>query len=301
MILIDYSAISVAAIAQELYKMPSNSDLDDGYIRHLVINSLRSYRNKYHRQFGEVVICCDDKHYWRKDVFPEYKIGRKKMKEDSKIDWNVIHRGVDLVREELKVYFPYPVVMCDGAEGDDVIYTLIEWAQENDLQKDGMWEGTPNPHLIIASDEDQIQSQKFSGVKQYSPNKKSFITAGEIGVENFIKLHIAEGDSSDSIPNTLSPNNSFSEKIRQKPLRQDRKDEFIKYGIDACRTDDERQYYERNKTLIDFRCIPDEIKKSIVNEFLTQKKGCDFRGRKKIMNYFIKSRMKMMIDHLSEF
>lgn len=301
MILIDFSAISVAAIAQELYKMPPNSAIDDGYIKHLVINSIRAYRQKYRLEYGEIVICCDSKRYWRKDIFPEYKASRKKVKEESKIDWSVIHHGVDLVRNDLKEYFPYPVIMVDGAEGDDIIYTIIEWAQENDLKSSGMWEGTPNPHLIISSDEDQIQSQKFKNVKQYSPNKKAFITSGDISVSDFIKTHIAEGDKSDGIPNALSVDNSFTDKIRQKPLRQDKKESFVKYGIDACESDDEKKFYNRNQQLIDFDYIPQDIKSSIISEFIEQKSKCDFRGRKKVMNYFIKNKMRMMIDHLNEF
>lgn len=301
MILIDFSAISVAAIAQELYKMPANSVIDDSYTRHLVINSIRAYRQKYYRQYGEIVICCDSKNYWRKDVFPEYKFNRKKMKEESKIDWDVVHHGIDLVRSDLKEYFPYPVVMVDGAEGDDIIYAVIEWAQENDLQQGGMWEGTPNPHLIVSSDEDQIQTQRFPQVKQYSPNKKTFITSGDINIEQFVSLHIAEGDSSDSIPNVLSPDNSFTDKIRQKPLRKDRKEEFMTDGISACKTPDELLYYKRNQKLIDFRFIPEQLKKSILTEFIDSKEKCDFRGRKRIMSYFIKNRMRSLIDHLSEF
>lgn len=301
MILIDFSAISVAAIAQELYRLPANSSIDDGYIRHLVINSLRSYRQKYHRQYGEIVICCDAKRYWRKDFFPEYKFNRKKMKEDSKVDWDVIHRGVDLVRNDLKEFFPYPVVMVDGAEGDDVIYTIIEWAQENDLQTTGMWEGTPKPHLIVSSDEDQIQTQRFPLVKQFSPNKKTFINSGDLNIEQFVNLHIAEGDDGDSIPNTLSQNDSFSNKIRQKSLRKDRKEEFITKGISACRDKDEETFYKRNQKLIDFRFIPLELKSSILSEFKEQKEKCDFRGRKRIMSYFIKNKMRAMIDFLSEF
>lgn len=301
MVLIDFSAISVAAIAQELYRLPANSSIDDGYIRHLVINSIRSYRQKYHRQYGEVVICCDARSYWRKDFFPEYKFKRKKHKEESKIDWDVIHRGVDLVRSDLKEFFPYPVVMVDGAEGDDVIYTIIEWAQDNDLQTTGMWEGTPTPHLIVSSDEDQIQTQRFPLVKQYSPNKKTFITSGDLNIEQFVNLHIAEGDDGDSIPNTLSQNDSFSNKIRQKPLRKDRKEEFIIGGISACRDEQEKEFYKRNQKLIDFRFIPNDIKASILSEFNEQKEKCNFRGRKRIMSYFIKNKMKAMLDFLSEF
>ena len=48
-------------------------------LRHMILNSLRGYKQKFGKQYGEMVIACDNMKYWRRDVFPLYKAGRKKL------------------------------------------------------------------------------------------------------------------------------------------------------------------------------------------------------------------------------
>ena len=40
-----------------------NSEVDVAMIRHMVLNSLRANRKKFKSDFGELVICADDKDY----------------------------------------------------------------------------------------------------------------------------------------------------------------------------------------------------------------------------------------------
>lgn len=273
----------------------------DDYVRHLTINMLRSYRMKYGREFGELVICSDASNYWRKEKFPQYKAARQKAKDDSAFDWESIFHGMEIVRQDLIDYFPYPVLHVNHCEADDIIHTLCEWSQTNDLTQDGIFTEEPKPLLIMSSDGDMVQNQRFSNVKQYSPRHKKFVNTNGVPIEDFIKDHICEGDTGDGIPNCLSPDNSFTDKIRQKPLRKERRAEFVEKGIDACQTEDEKKYYLRNQEVIDFRFIPQHIKDAIIEEFEKQTKRCKFIGRKKIMNYLIKNRMSLLIEHLSEF
>lgn len=302
MIVVDFSQTAISAITADMYGSSGGSKMDEGYIRHVIINMIRSYRLKYGREYGDIVIACDASRYWRTEFFPFYKASRKKTREDSPFDWETIFRGIEITREELKEYFPYPVIRVDKAEGDDVIAVLAEWAFENDLQKDGMWEGEPNPFLIISADGDQIQNQRFSNVKQYSTMHKKWLAPPPgMSVAQYLAEHIAEGDTGDGICNVLSADNCLVDKIRQKSLKKDRRADFIARGIDACMTDEEKQYYHRNQTLIDFKCIPVEIKENIISEFLAQREICQKRGRKRIMSYLIKNRMSLLVDHLSEF
>lgn len=301
MIVVDFSQVSIGAITADAYKSP-NSDIDVSYARHLIINTIRNiyFRNKL--EYGtEMVLACDAQNYWRKEFFQYYKSNRKKMKEDSKLDWEAIGKCLDVVREELKLYFPYPVIYVNRAEGDDVIGTLAEWTATNDLTVDGMWEGEPKPLLVVSSDGDQIQTQQFPHVRQWGPLQKKYLTTEGQTIEEFIREHIAEGDRTDGIVNVLSESNCIVDGIRQKSLMKDRREEFIKLGIDACRTDKERENYLRNQTLVDFRFIPQDVKDNIIQEFLEQREVCKKRGRMKLMTYFVKNRMSLMLDHLSEF
>ena len=88
MILIDFTQIAIGSLMVALNR--SDEDVDDALIRHLVLNNLRYYRSKFNEEYGELVICCDSKHYWRRDYFPHYKANRKKDRASSGYDWNFI-------------------------------------------------------------------------------------------------------------------------------------------------------------------------------------------------------------------
>ena len=75
MILIDLSQIMVASTMMSMGK--DQSEVDIGMVRHMILNSLRMYRQKYHVEYGELVLCCDGRHSWRRDHFPQYKASRK--------------------------------------------------------------------------------------------------------------------------------------------------------------------------------------------------------------------------------
>ena len=108
--------------------MHINSDprakIDEGLIRHIVLNSLRSYTKQFKAKYGNMVICCDSKKYWRREVFPFYKSNRKKDRDKSDFDWNLIFETLNKIRDELKQNLPYRVIEVEGAEADDIIAVL---------------------------------------------------------------------------------------------------------------------------------------------------------------------------------
>ena len=59
-----------------------HNDLSVDLVRHLVLNSIRSYRTKFSNDYGELILCYDDKHYWRREYFPNYKSNRKSKGEN---------------------------------------------------------------------------------------------------------------------------------------------------------------------------------------------------------------------------
>ena len=193
MILIDFTQIAIGSLMVALNR--SGDDVDDALIRHLVLNNLRYYRSKFNEEYGELVICCDSKHYWRRDYFPHYKANRKKDRASSGYDWNFIFESLNSVRDEIKTHFPYKVLEIYGAEADDIIATLVK-------SNDG-----DTPNLIVSSDKDFIQLHRFN-VKQYSPVSKKFVNGSDpIG---YLREHIIKGDRSDGVPNVLSPDDTFT-------------------------------------------------------------------------------------------
>ena len=77
MILVDLNQIMIGSLMVQVTRDP-DLKIDEFLVRHLVLNSLRYYRKKFYEEYGEFILCCDSKHYWRKDVFPNYKANRKK-------------------------------------------------------------------------------------------------------------------------------------------------------------------------------------------------------------------------------
>ena len=122
-ILIDLNQVLIANLMQQL-NQDKNQKLDEGLIRHMVLNSLRSYNKQFKSKYPNVILCCDNKHYWRKDYFPFYKSQRKHDREASGYDWGMIFDVLNKIRDELKNHSPYKVIDVDTAEADDVIAVL---------------------------------------------------------------------------------------------------------------------------------------------------------------------------------
>ena len=115
MIVIDYNQVAIGAFMAEL-RNRSDVEVNLPLLRHMILNTIRSYNVKHKNKYGEVVIACDNRHYWRRSIFPYYKAGRKATRESSGMDWNSIFDDLNIVREELDDVFPYPVINVEGEE-----------------------------------------------------------------------------------------------------------------------------------------------------------------------------------------
>ena len=265
-----------------------NSDprakIDEGLIRHIVLNSLRSYTKQFKSKYGNMVICCDSKKYWRRDVFPFYKSNRKKDRDKSDLDWNLIFETLNKIRDELKQNLPYRVIEVEGAEADDIIAVLA---------------GRMSPHediLILSSDKDFLQLQKYDSVQQYSPILKRFLRTED--PQLFIKEHILKGDRGDGIPNFLSADNTFVTGERQKSINKNKMLEWLKLDPSQfCTTETMRRGYSRNKMLVDLDCVPDELKTRIVESYENTKPST----RMNMLNYLMQNKLKALVEVADEF
>ena len=96
MIIIDINQVMIANIMAQLGNH-TNTVIEEDIFRHMVLNSIRSFRQNF-SSYGEIIIACDDKKYWRKQVFPYYKANRKKAREQSEIDWNQIFNCLNKIK-----------------------------------------------------------------------------------------------------------------------------------------------------------------------------------------------------------
>ncbi len=281
MILLDYSQIALSNIIVQKLN-------DESMIRHMILNSIRMYNKRYRDEYGQMVICADGMNTWRKDYYPYYKAKRKKNREASSQDWNEIFRILHLVRDEIKENLPYKVVHMEGVEADDVIASLVLQSQEF---------GMNEPMMIISSDKDFIQLQKFNNVKQFSPIQKKFVK--DENPRTYLFNHIMKGDTGDGIPNVLSDDDTFVSDKKQTPLRKTRIAEWLENSDDLRSVMDDEIYrnYQRNRTLIDLTEVPETIQKNIINSYNEQKVAMKMR----VLNYLIKKRCNLLIEVVEEF
>ena len=282
MILVDMNQVTISNLMIHL----SNNELNENMVRHMVLNSLRSYKSKFGNDYGELVLCYDDKHYWRKEYFPNYKANRKKDRTASKLDWNELFETLNKIRDEVKEYFPYKVLQVAGAEADDIIATIVKVISETPKLFENV--------LIMSGDKDFIQLHN-EWVKQYNPVLNKYVGKDE-NPALYIKEHILKGDRSDGVPNVLSDDNVFIEGRRQKPLSRKKIDSWLE-EVFMTMTEEEEKNYNRNKKLIDLTCIPLELEDKINNEF----DNVEVATRDKILNYFITRKLKTLIEVIDEF
>jgi hypothetical protein len=248
-IIVDFSQVMLSNLMMQLGNH-TNAQLEENMVRHMVLNSLRSYKTKFGEQYGEMIIACDNTNYWRKQLFPYYKANRKKAQEKSEMDWKAIFECMNKIRAELKEFFPYRVIDIESAEADDVIATLVKAA-------------FPTQNILILSgDKDFIQLHKYSQVKQYDPVRKKFITHED--PNRYLDEHVLKGDSGDGVPNVLSSDNCFVVGDRQKPMTQKKIDDFIQLGLDGKLDHPVFRNYMRNKQLIDLSYVPKELSAKIL-------------------------------------
>ena len=101
MIIVDFNQVMISNLMMQLGNH-TNIPLEEGLFRHMVVNSLRSYKQKFQQEFGEIVIACDDRNYWRKQVFPYYKANRKKNRDSSEINCNQVFDIFNTIKAEIK-------------------------------------------------------------------------------------------------------------------------------------------------------------------------------------------------------
>jgi len=280
MILVDLNQVLLAGLMAQIAN--HKGKLEENLIRHMVLNIIRNHIKNFKTEYGEIVLCCDNRKYWRKEFFPFYKANRKKNRDKSDLDWHLIFDILGKLKQELKDNFPYKVIDVEGAEADDIIGTLVP---------------IYSPHqkiLILSSDGDFLQLQQYgSNVKQYNPSQKKFVKSENPKLE--LKEKIIRGDKGDGIPNIFSPSDCFVRDLRQKPITQKTLDKYLDEQVEKYSETDQTNFV-RNQSLIDLTFIPTEIKAKIINTYEETKPA-----KGKLLNYFIEHKLKNLMEVIEEF
>ena len=262
----------------------SKTSIDESLVRHMILNTIRTYVKKFKESHGpEVVIACDNKNYWRREIYPHYKSNRKKAREASGHDWNTIFECLNKIRDELRDHSPYKVISVDTCEADDVIATLVQ--KYSSTQK----------IMILSSDKDFAQLQRYTNVEQYSPILKKYIKEPLPLLQ--LKQLIIRGDKGDGIPNILSADDVFVSGGRQKPITETKIIGWMNQEAKDFCTEEMFRNFSRNEMLIDLTKIPERL----ANEILHTYESAIGHSKQDFLNYMIANRLKNLIEVLDDF
>ena len=283
MILLDYSGIAIAPIVMGQAKYD-----DENLIRHMILNSIRMYRQKF-KDYGDMVIVADGGGNWRKDVYPEYKGKRKQNRDESKIDWEKAFGNINMVLDEIKENMPWKVIHQWGCEADDSIAEITKWTQEF---------GNYEKVMIVSADHDFKQLQKFDNVEQFSPVTKKLVR--EDNPRLYQMEHILKGCSGDGVPNVLSDDDTLVTEGKRQNVLSKKKKEALLEDPHALGEQVYRNYIRNKKMIVlteESEC-PDSVKKEIINKFEEQD---PHPKRGKVLPYLINKQCRLLVEVVEEF
>lgn len=281
----DFNQVILASLFQAVGNH-TNIDIDENVIRHMFLNSVRMNRKKFHNDYGEIIICADGKNTWRREAYPYYKANRKKTRDKSDLDWNNVFNIMNVIRDEMREFFPYKVIHIDHCEADDIIGTIIH--NEGTTMNTGA-----EKYLVLSADKDFIQLQTYANVDQYDPIRKRWLS--DNNPTQFLEEHIIKGDSGDGVPNILSPDNCLAVGERQKPMTQKRM--ALYKGTSENMDEETIARYNRNKKMIDLNEVPQKYKDMIMAEYKQE----ETVGRSQLFNFFITKKLKNLVSDIQDF
>ena len=276
-ILVDANQIAISHLMVQ-HKIESGINIEK--IRYSIVRVLARIQRRFRDNYGEMILCYDDKQYWRREVFPFYKKNRKQERETSKYDWDEVFSVLNMIRDEIKESFPYRVIQVDGAEADDVIASLCIHNNKRE---------TPEPLLILSADKDFIQLHKFQHVKQYDPIRNRWIEHED--PVQYLQEHIIKGDRSDGIPNILTCDDAIVTGKPQKKMSKEKITSLASMNPQDFTNFIRLRNWKRNSELIDFSNIPQDVVDRILSRY---HEGTDRESIK--IQYFIEHNIQDLIQ-----
>ena len=277
MILVDANQIAISHLMVR-QKIEDGINIDS--IRRSIVRVLARIQKQFGPEYGKMVLCYDDKSYWRSQVFPYYKKNRKQERETSKYDWDMVFSVLNKIRDEIRRNLPYYVIQVQGAEADDVIAALSRKY------------GLADKILILSADKDFIQLHSNPNVKQYDPIRNRWIE--NENPTQYLQEHIIRGDRSDGIPNILTCDDAIVNGKAQKKMSKEKISALASMDPSDFTNYIRLRNWKRNSELIDFAKIPRPIVDNIIMPYNK------YRVKPSIdLQYFIDNNIQDLIDEFS--
>lgn len=231
-----------------------NLDKDPDFLKFLTSQffyTTRKLRKKYNVMFEDIFLIKDDcrENVWRTKYYDKYKTNRGTIVKHKKSELNVANIFKYVYKNiihDIRKKFNVKLMSTKGAEADDIIAILV------------MQIFTKNKIVIISSDTDYLQLFKHDNVEIYGMDGKSLkYKLGEKDPKQKLYEKILWGDKTDNI-GPIIPNKKKIKKYVENP--GDFLWEIILDKQLFCA-------YLRNRILIDFQFIPNNIQKNIIFDF----------------------------------
>jgi hypothetical protein len=140
-----------------------------------------------------------------------------------------------------------------------------------------------------------MQLQQYSNVDQFAPVQKKFLRTDS--PQDFLKEHIIRGDRGDGIPNCLSSDDVLVRGERQKSISKKKLSGWMASDPDDWNDSNQLRGYRRNEQLIDLEFVPQDLKEEILSQYTNAVSG----DRSKLFNYFVKFKLKNLMEDIQEF
>tara|TARA_B100000780_G_scaffold277597_1_gene248690 strand:- start:1243 stop:2049 length:807 start_codon:yes stop_codon:yes gene_type:complete len=212
----------------------------------LFIENIKKIQKKYKIENALIIFAKDCRRYdiWRNKFYEDYKKNRDDKKRT--FNSNIFIYTYDKIVPELEK-LNIKIFQVDNAEGDDIIATLKKKFRN---QYDKL------PIYIITNDHDYLQ---LFDDNTYIYNLQGLnLRTKSRGETVDLKLKIIQGDISDNITSIFQKRMSLN-KILEYVYDNEKLEDYLNENNESL------ELYNRNKLLIDFDMIPENIKNNIKN------------------------------------
>ena len=288
--IIDMSQIALST-AQHTLKPGEKITL--GLLRHIILSSIKHNVLKFKKEgYTKIIIAIDNAlpMYWRREFAYYYKKNRAKSREESTFDWDGFFTSLRIIVDEFKKYMPYIISDIPKAEADDTIGVLCKLLSDKGHKV-----------LIISSDGDFTQLQKYKNIKQYSPMQKKWVEPKYGSPEHDLMTKIVKGDKKDGVASIKVRSDYWYTHIEgeRTPIT---KTSFIDDMVNAenpldLLSDSEKLRYKENEILIDLSKVREDIVAQILDNYNNYK----LPGRNNIYKYFVKSGLSKLTKEVNNF
>lgn len=275
LILFDFSNLAHRCIHLKQIAAASE-DPEYSFWHYMVFQTMYDYVLQTAADFGgtfDVVLALDSHDgYWRKDIYPPYKEDRLVKKANDSMDWPRIYEEFDTFTRNIRECLPWKIVSVPKCEADDVIYALT---------RQHLLEHPKGKVFVHSGDSDYLQLVQ-DGVFLYNPAKQEYaafpydtrVNGKDFRYESreeFLQYGILTGQGGkDNVFNVKTPTEWSGGRKPGFGIAAAAKALAYSEGLDAWLVaNDMVDRYERNRTLIDMRALPEEYYSDIVRTYQT--------------------------------